>query len=231
MSEQIPLAVTLRDDVTFDNFHATGKTLIVKQCLQKALADGESLIYLWGEASSGKTHLLQASCHALPSERGRASYLPLKQSLLAPAVLQSLEHLPLVCLDDIHSVMGDAGWEEALFHFYNRAQEQGSTLIVSANTSPRALPCHLADLQSRLSSGVCFELPEMAEHDKAHVLCQRAARLGCDISQDVALFLMRRYSEDLAHLTALIKHLDRAALTAQRRLTIPFIRTVLALDA
>ena len=39
-------------------------------------------------------------------------------------------------------------------------------------------------------------------------------------------WLFRRVDRDLKSLTALLDHLDRAALAAQRRLTVPFVRGI-----
>jgi DnaA family protein len=46
--------------------------------------------------------------------------------------------------------------------------------------------------------------------------------------EDTARWLQRRFPRDMATLYALLDTLDEAALAEQRRLTIPFIRTVLA---
>jgi DnaA family protein len=48
---------------------------------------------------------------------------------------------------------------------------------------------------------------------------------------DAALdWLLRRVGRDLTNLTQLFDRLDRAALAAQRRLTVPFLREVLGTD-
>ena len=43
-------------------------------------------------------------------------------------------------------------------------------------------------------------------------------------------YLFRRVGRDLATLIALLERLDRAALAAQRRITVPFLRGVLESD-
>ena len=49
--------------------------------------------------------------------------------------------------------------------------------------------------------------------------------------EDAALeWMLRRCSRDLRSLTALFERLDHASLVAQRRLTVPFLRQVLAAD-
>jgi DnaA-homolog protein len=59
------------------------------------------------------------------------------------------------------------------------------------------------------------------------VLHQRAQRRGLAIDDAALDWLMRRVGRDLGSLTQLFDRLDRAALAAQRRLTVPFLREVL----
>ena len=49
---------------------------------------------------------------------------------------------------------------------------------------------------------------------------------GIDLSPEVASYILHRYSRDMRELMRLLQRLDRIALAAQRRLTVPFVRTV-----
>ena len=56
----------------------------------------------------------------------------------------------------------------------------------------------------------------------------RAQLRGFELPEETAHYLQRRLPRDMASLFALLDELDAAALAAQRRLTVPFIRDVLA---
>ncbi len=84
-------------------------------CSARPLA-GDRCAYLQGPAGSGKSHLLQALCAAVPG----SAYFPLAQLLASgPEVLEGADQLAAVALDDLHVVAGDAGWERRLFALYN----------------------------------------------------------------------------------------------------------------
>ena len=53
---------------------------------------------------------------------------------------------------------------------------------------------------------------------------------GLELSDEVGQFLLRRTDRSSAALFALLDKLDQAALMAQRRLTVPFVKSVLADD-
>jgi DnaA family protein len=59
------------------------------------------------------------------------------------------------------------------------------------------------------------------------ILTLRAHERGLDLPDDTAQYLLRRCPRDLPGLMALLERLDSAALSAQRRLTVPFVKAVL----
>ncbi len=59
---------------------------------------------------------------------------------------------------------------------------------------------------------------------------ERAAARGLAFEDAALEWMLRRCSRDLRSLTALFERLDHASLVAQRRLTVPFLRQVLAAD-
>jgi DnaA family protein len=75
-------------------------------------------------------------------------------------------------------------------------------------------------------------LAPLDDDGRREVLRQRARRRGLAMDEAALDWLMRRVGRDLASLTQLFDRLDRAALAAQRRLSVPFLRATLgdALD-
>ena len=228
VKEQLPLSFNWRHGVRFDDFIAGTHEALV-HCLRDCAAGrGEQFVYLWGGAGAGKSHLLQATCQAA-AERGVAvAYLPLAElAAYGPEILEGLEALALVCVDDLQAVLGRPEWEEALFHFYNRLRAAKTTLVVAGESGPAALPVGLADLRSRLAWGPVFKLDELSDAEKITALQARAKARGLELPDDVAQFLIRRSARDMASLFALLDRLDRESLAQQRRLTIPFVRTLI----
>ncbi len=218
---QLPLGIRLDDSATYANFIAEKNSAL----LTLLQSDIEPLVYIWGNAGCGKSHLLQAVCHAVAQADKRVMYLPLGAAeLLSPAILEGIEDTAVVCIDDLHAIAGDSYWEEALFHFYNRLRERGGHLRVTANVSPTALPIQLADLASRLQWGVTFQLQSLDDNDKRQALQVRAQQRGFELPDEVANYLMKRLPRDMHTLFDLLNKLDVASLQAQRRLTIPFVK-------
>ena len=230
MNQQLALAIQLSDEATLEDFH-WGHNLLLQQHVQTLLGPGEMkhLLYVWGPPGCGKSHLLQACCHAL--HRTKAIYLPLPiLKEFSPQLLEGLEEHALICIDDIDAIEGLSAWEEALFHLYNRIRENAhSTLIISGRTTPINSPIRLADLKSRLGWGLIVQLDELSDEDKIKTLQHHAQKRGFELPTSVVQFLMSRCARNMHDLHQLLNQLDETSLAAHRKITIPFAKQALGL--
>ncbi len=228
IEHQLPLGVTLPDNARFENYLQGPNAEVISHMHSIAELGEPVQLYCWAPAGQGKTHLLQALCHAATQSGYSAIYIPLdQQASLHPSVLEGLEEVQIVCLDDLDQIAGKAAWEEALFHCYNAIKQDGGSLVVSAETAPAGLPVRLSDLRSRLESGLIYNLQALDDSQRLQALQLRAKGRGFDLPDDTGQFLMRRVARDMTALFHLLDKLDKASLSAQRRLTIPFVKTIL----
>lgn len=229
--QQLSLAIALDDQATFDNFYAPNGT---PQHMATFLLkdEGRKYAYLFGAEGSGLSHLLQAVCQqtALGRNSG-AVYLPMidMQGYPAEQVLEGLEHAPIVCLDDLDLVAYRPEWQEPLFHFFNRCRDANTRLIVSAHLAPDELDVQLPDLLSRLKSGVTLQMNDYKDADRRRLLQYRANSRGLYLSDEVSLFMLHRLPRDTRLLIDALEKLDSASLQEQRRLTLPFVKSVLGI--
>ncbi|MGH8280137.1 MAG: DnaA regulatory inactivator Hda [Gammaproteobacteria bacterium] len=226
---QLALPISLDEGATFETFHAGANQAAVDTLRELARAGGSRALFLWGGDGRGKSHLLQAACRLAAAHGRHAVYLPMAQTvLLDPEVLDNLEHYALVCVDDVHRAAGIEAWQFALFKLFNALGEKGGSFVASARNAPNAIKRLMPDLASRLAWGPVFKLEPLTDDEKIAALRQRAARRGFDLPEETARFLLKRQQRDMRNLCALLDTLDNASLAAQRRLTLPFVRALLA---
>ena len=166
------------------------------------------------------------------SQRGDAvGYVPLdKRTWFVPEVLEGMEQLALVCIDNIECVAGDEPWDMAIFNLYNRILESGKTrLLITGDRPPRQLNLGLPDLASRLDWGQIYKLQPLSDEDKLQALQLRARLRGFEMPEDVCRFLLKRLDREMRSLFMILDQLDHASITAQRKLTIPFVKEILKL--
>lgn len=227
---QLPLGVGLRDDATFSNYYvSSANAALVKSLARQLQPDAEPFLYLWGASGSGRSHLLQAACHAASDEDKRALYLPLADlGHFPPLMLEEIERLDLVAIDDLEYVVGRKRWEEALFHAFNRLRDAGKMLIIASSAPPRQLEVALADLASRLTWGVTFHLHSLDDVERLEALKLRAKVRGMQLPDDVGRYILHRGPRELGDLCRALETLDQASLSAKRKLTIPFVKSALS---
>lgn len=183
------------------------------------------MVYLWGNSGTGKTHLLQAVCRCIAAKGELCAHIPLKKvAEMAPKMLENLEQLSLVGIDDVQAIAGQRQWEEALFHLYNRVYDSGSRMFIGANVNPKELGLGLPDLSSRLAWGAVLHIQPLDDNDKVLALNLHARQRGLQLPENVGWFLLRHCQRDMPSLFSLLDRLDMASLSAQRKLTIPFVK-------
>jgi DnaA family protein len=224
---QIPLGVRLPDRAVFESFLPARNAEALAHARRVAGGGPAGLTWLCGPHGAGKTHLLQAIC-AAAGARARAGYVPLAQvAVLGVGVLEGLPQLECLCLDDIDTVIGQGDWERGIFALARELQDSGGALIAAAQAPPALLSWALPDLGSRCAAGAVLQLRMLDEAEQSQALKLRARARGFELPDETLQWLQRRFPRDMASLYELLDTLDEAALVAQRRLTIPFIREVL----
>lgn len=227
-ARQLVLDVGLHDAAVFDGFVPGDNATLVATLQQQATGGGDEQVFLFGGAGSGKSHLLQATCHAANQAGLTASYLPLAAMPgVGAGVLDGLEHVALVCIDDLQVIAGDPEWERGLFNLINASRAAGNRLVFAASDTPAGLGIALPDLTSRLAWGAVFRLHPLTDEIKLDVLRRRARRRGFELPEEGARYLLNNCPRDLGSLLGMLDRIDRATLAEQRRVTIPFIRRLL----
>jgi DnaA-homolog protein len=200
---------------TLDNFVA-GRNVELLSALRHALAGtaDERCIYLWGEAGSGKTHLLQAAV-----EQARAA----GQSAicLCGAVPDAMQ---VIAVDDVE--MLDDAAQITLFELYNRMRENGGMLLVSGTVAPAHLGLR-DDLRTRLGWGLVYQLHALNDEEKAQALEGHAQARGFILPHEVTQYLLRHGRRDLPALLATLDALDAHCLRLKRTASVPLLKEVM----
>jgi chromosomal replication initiation ATPase DnaA len=179
---------------------------------------------VYGPAGCGKSHLASIW-------RARSQAIPLSPSGLhdeelaawlqpGQAVLLDLGEWPIerdrLSLD-----------ETALFHLLNWLAQESGSLLICARVPPARWPVALADLRSRLAAIPAVEIAAPDEPLLAALLVKLFADRQLPVPAEVVQFLVSRMERSCEAAGRLVAALDRAALAAHRRVTIPLAQAVL----
>jgi DnaA-homolog protein len=227
MTTQLPLTLRWPRRQRFEHFFAGANAAAVAAVQALALEPGAPWLYLSGPSGSGKSHLLLAACQAAHAAGRTVQYLPLKSLRDHAVAIRGVMGSEFIALDNLDAIAGNREAEHALFDLYNRSRAEGMALIFAAEAVPTQLPLTLPDLRSRLGACTQFTLKPLEDDERREVLKNQAASRGIELDDTVLDWLFARYARDLGALLDLLDRLDQASLAAQRRVTVPFLRTFL----
>lgn len=228
MSEQYPLHFEFRANQTFEDFFAGANAPIVEDLKRCILGQGEQQIFLWAKMGQGKSHLLQACCHHAQEHERQSFYLDLaRYRFHKPAIFLGLDDYEIVCIDNVDEIIGLEKWERALSAFMQRHYERGHRLILSATNLPNHMMIKTPDIKANLSWGLMVQLKTLVNTNSVDALIFRADAMGLEISPQVGRFLTIQHQSELDGLWKLLEKLDRASLSAKRKLTVPFLKQLL----
>ena len=119
--------------------------------------------------------------------------------------------------------------ERALLHAYNSVAERNGHLLLTALSPPARWPITLPDLVSRLrvAPAVAIGLPDDAL--LAALMLKLFADRQIAVAPEVPAYVVPRIERTFEAVARLVERLDRAALARGRPVTVPLVRTVLAL--
>ena len=153
-STQLPLALSLDTEATFDNYYvAPSQQLPVAVLKGVATGQGEKLVYLAGR--SGRRHLLQACCQLADAQGRSVRYIPAAELLDYPAEM----------------VLEDADLMRALVMANDRAM--GSNIVDLRGLAMERLEARLTRLEDTHRNVIAAAYENLAGTNQVHraILC------------------------------------------------------------
>lgn len=187
--------------------------LVARLRAEPAGSPGSRMLYLWGGEGCGCTHLLRAWSDA------DGLYL----DLALDGVVDTLERLVAlgvarparVALDHVHRMPAQA--QQPLFNLYNAVRmEAGEGALLVAGDRPPARLAMRADLLTRLSWGLVYEVRPLSEASRRAALARHARARGMAAGDDLLDWLLVNLPRDLPTLLAALEAVDRWSLAAKR---------------
>ena len=220
---QLSLPLSLNTKMLWRNFSGDKNQQIIEFLTNLFDQPSASVVYIYGDKSSGKTHLLQGCAFEALERSLGVVYLDFAQEM-PDGILNGLEDNDWVCIDNVDYL--DENQQQELFDLYNRAIHTSVKLIVSGPVLPGELTL-LKDLKTRLSLATIFCLEGLGDKSKKDIIQQQMNERNLKIDRKIYDYLFKYYSRDLTDLLSAIDQLDKASLQQKNNITIPLVKQVL----
>lgn len=117
--------------------------------------------------------------------------------------------------------------ETAIFHAWNRAQQEHHPLVIVADAAPPEWSVKLPDLRSRLAASPVARLGPPDETLMQALFERQFLRRGLDARPDLIQWLLLRVERSHIAVLRTVDILDQAVLARHKRLSIPLARATL----
>jgi chromosomal replication initiator protein len=236
--EAVPASVADSPRVAGLNGGYSFETFVVGPCNRlahaAALAIGESPgraynpFFIHGSVGLGKTHLLQAICHAvlrrhpgkkvayLSCEEFTNQFINSVQGAKLDAFREYYRSVDVLVVDDVQFLANKDRTQDEFFHTFNALYNSHRQVVMSSDCAPFEIPTLEERLVSRFKWGLVTQL-ESPCYETRHAIVQRKARLrGAELPDDVVRFIAETVDTNIRELEgAVVKLIGVAALTAR----------------
>ncbi|WP_344711411.1 HdaA/DnaA family protein [Sphingomonas humi] len=121
----------------------------------------------------------------------------------------------------------DSHDEEALFHAWNQAQETGRPVVMIADRAPPHWQVSLPDLRTRLAVTPVIAIEQPDDALFASLIRRLFADRGLHLPDDALRYTCERVTRDYWTAERVVDAIDRFAIAASARLTVPTVRRAL----
>jgi chromosomal replication initiation ATPase DnaA len=204
MTKQLALPFLNENDYAAEDFCPAPSNAAAREWLARPESWTNGRLVLWGEAGSGKTHLLHVWAKANNAQIVEGAAL---QGLIRPD--------GPVAVDD-----SDLAPEpQALLHLLNAAAEEGYPVLLAARLPPMRMAYKLADLTSRLRAAQAVEIRPPEDELLEMLLARLCAERQLALSLPVRNFLLLHLPRAPALYREAVARLDHAAFDRGARVT------------
>lgn len=175
-------------------------------------------IYLYGPASSGKTHLLNAA--AITMQLRGFSVFYVHADTFTEHVVRAIRagqmqkfrsayrHVDVLVIDDVQNFSRKNATQEELFHTFNTLHTAGKPIILSSNVNPRQLEGIEERLISRFEWGITLPLEKIEDpQDLLQIVKNRLQFHGFYLKKEVIDCLIASFTSP----ASLVEAIDKLA--------------------
>jgi chromosomal replication initiator protein len=246
-----PFSATLREEeqqtalnpkYTFDSYvvgpsnrFAHAATLAVSENLGNLY----NPLFIHGGVGLGKTHLLQALCHAVLERNPytRIFYLSCENfvndyiAAIRGGGLNSFRsryrNADLLVVDDVHFLVGKEASQEEFFHTFNSLHISQKQIVLSSDQPSTDIPTLKDHLLSRFASGLEARIDAPTFETRLSILGDCAKRQGRDLPGEILTYIASTIQNNVRELEAAVTRVVGLSALSRRPLTLELAQEAL----
>lgn len=236
--ERMPLS----PDYTFDEFVVGPSNRLAHAACRAVCQQPGNLynpLFIHGPSGLGKSHLLQATCHALLAEKGTAEVAYVSCEAFVNDYVRAIEtgrltlfrdcarRCDLLVIDDIQFLAGREASQEELFHTFNTLYQSRHQIVLSADSPPAEIPTLQDRLVSRFTWGLIAQIDPPSRETRQAILQKKVRLRGVDVPPPVLDYIAQHVVGNIRLLEGALTTLITAAQVKDEPLSLELARTII----
>lgn len=223
--------VRLNGDYSFDNLVVGPcNRLAHAACTAVSESPGQAYnpLFIHGTVGLGKTHMMQAICHALLDRNPGAEVVYLTCETFVNEFIDAVEAgnlqdfrdqyrlADLLIIDDIQFLVGRERTQEEFFHTFNTLYQFNKQIVLSADCAPSEIDGLEERLISRFNWGLVARVDAPCLETRNAILRKKARLRGLKLSPEVTMHIASQVSVNTRELEGVLNRLHGLAALEKR---------------
>jgi len=220
---QLGLPFSINANFLLDDFSGEKNQELVANILNLIKGKATANIFVYGDKSFGKSHLLQGVIIEGLKQDQKSVYLDLNDDI-SPDIFELISDFQIIALDNVDQCNQDN--EKYIFDLINKLHSTNQMIVFSSRVKPEGLSVFI-DLKTRLSLASIYSLNRLDDDEIQHVIKRKLNNKSLKVDQRVIDYLIKNQTRDLKKIVEIIDKLDTFSLEKKRSITVPLIRQML----
>ncbi len=176
-------------------------------------------LFLHGAVGLGKTHLLQAICHAALAANPERTILYLSCETFTNHFISAVEKgnieefrdryrgVEMLLIDDIQLLADKERTQDEFFHTFNTLYNSGKQIVLSSDSPPKDIPTLKERLVSRFRWGLVAPLEPPCMETRMAIIAKKAALHGATLPVDVAEYIAAAIKTNIREIEGAVNRL------------------------
>lgn len=210
----------LKDEDTFDSF-VVGSSNRFAYAAASAVANEPggkyNPLFIHGNSGLGKTHLLNAICHAVKERDPQCNIIYTRgedftNELIKYIQTKSTEEFhnkyrsaDILLVDDIQFIAGKESTQEEFFHTFEALYRAGSQIVLASDRPPKEIALLEDRLKTRFEWGVTADVKAPDIETRIAIIKRKAEILNFELPDNVVQFIAEKLKNNIRQLEGAVK--------------------------
>lgn len=213
----------INDEDTFESF-VVGPSNKFAYAAANAVANDPggnyNPLFIYGNSGLGKTHLLNAICHAIKTKSPNSNIVYTRGEDFTNELIRYISHksteefhnkyrnADVLLVDDVQFIAGKDATQEEFFHTFNALNQAGNQIVLASDLPPKKIALLEDRLRTRFEWGLIVDIQAPDLETRMAIIKRKASILNFDIPDDVIQFIAEKLKSNIRQLEGAVKKMQ-----------------------